>query len=215
MLYFVLTWLAWKLDWVVTVMMLCYFSFAGACITHNSMHVRTFKGETGEVLWRCALYGHPVSTFVPGHNLSHHRHTQRSMDPMRTTKVRYELNWLNLLMFQPSVAWDVLQMDVRYMALKKHCGDSYFWSCAREWWLLYHLGSLWSLPDIIPINPDPSHHIHREQCPIDHDQTMQWRNYTFVASTFSAGLHGDFFVMLPLIARLSWAGYSFSRTGIR
>ena len=36
-------------------------------------------------------------------------------------------------MFQPSVAWDVFKMDVRYMALKKHCGDSYFWSCAREW----------------------------------------------------------------------------------
>ena len=36
-------------------------------------------------------------------------------------------------MFQPCVAWDVFKMDMRYMALKKHCGDSYFWSCAQEW----------------------------------------------------------------------------------
>ena len=138
-LYFVLTWLAWRLDWAVRVVVLCYFSFAGACITHNSMHLRTFKGETEEVLWRYALslvYGHPTSTFVPGHNLSHHRHTQSRMDPMRTTKVRYKWNWVNLVMFQPSVAWDVFKMDVRYMALKKHCGDSYFWSCAQEWLVL-------------------------------------------------------------------------------
>ena len=54
-LYFVLTWLAWRLDWAVSVVVLCYFSFAGACITHNSMHLRTFKGDTEEVLWRYAL----------------------------------------------------------------------------------------------------------------------------------------------------------------
>ena len=82
MLYFVLTWLAYRLDWVVSVVVLCYFSFAGACITHNSMHLRTFVGGQAEVLWRGLLsltYGHPVSTFVPGHNLSHHRHTQSRM----------------------------------------------------------------------------------------------------------------------------------------
>tara|TARA_B100001758_G_scaffold110710_1_gene94910 strand:- start:228 stop:1226 length:999 start_codon:yes stop_codon:yes gene_type:complete len=135
-LYFALTFVAWRLDLAVLTPVLCYFSFAGACITHNSMHLRTFVCDHTEALWRHALsltYGHPASTFVPGHNLSHHRHTQSSKDPMRTTKVRYRWNWVNLLMFQPRVAWDVFRMDMRYMALKKHCGEPYFWTCAQEW----------------------------------------------------------------------------------
>ena len=135
-LYFLLTAVVWRMDWVASVVVLCYFSFAGACITHNSMHARTFTDENTEILWRHALsltYGHPVSTFIPGHNLSHHRHTQTTMDPMRTTKLRYQWHWMNLLLFQPTVALDVFKMDVRYMALKKHCKDAYFWTCVQEW----------------------------------------------------------------------------------
>ena len=110
-LYFLLTAVVWRMDWIASVIVLCYFSFAGACITHDSMHARTFTDENAEILWRHALsltYGHPVSTFIPGHNLSHHRHTQTTMDPMRTTKLRYQWHWMNLLLFQPTVAWDVL-----------------------------------------------------------------------------------------------------------
>lgn len=135
-LYFALSGVAWSLDRAVLIPAVCYFSFAGACITHNSMHARTFVSDHAEALWRHALsltYGHPASTFVPGHNLSHHRHTQTAMDPMRTTKLRYRWNWLNLLLFQPTVAWAVFRMDLRYLALQKRCGHPYFRTCAREW----------------------------------------------------------------------------------
>ena len=141
--YFVLSALSWHYalgpTTVLAVALLSYFSFAGACITHNSMHCRTFCHELNEVLWRHALsltYGHPVNTFVPGHNLSHHRHTQTSMDPMRTSKLSFKWNLLNGLLFQPTVAADVFKMDVRYLALKKHTGAPYFQRCVNEWLVL-------------------------------------------------------------------------------
>ena len=38
---------------------------------------------------------------------------------MRTSKLRYKWNFLNGLMFQPTVAWDVFKMDMRYLSLKR------------------------------------------------------------------------------------------------
>lgn len=140
-LYFALTWLAWLQPHTCfsTVAVLCYFSFAGACITHNSMHCRTFVSPLHETIWRHLLsgsYGHPVSTFVPGHNLSHHRYTQTAMDPMRTSKLRYRHNLLNLLLFQPTVSSGVFRLDVQYLLLKRHCRHSYYSICVNEWLLL-------------------------------------------------------------------------------
>lgn len=40
-------------------------------------------------------YGHPSSSYVPGHNLSHHKYTQTTKDFMRTSKVKYRWNFLN------------------------------------------------------------------------------------------------------------------------
>jgi len=37
---------------------------------------------------------------------------------MRTTKLRYKWNLMNGIMFQPTVAWDVFKMDIRYLSLK-------------------------------------------------------------------------------------------------
>ena len=48
----------------------------------------------------------------------HFRYTQTRMDPMRTSKLRYQWNFLNGLLFQPTVAFDVFKMDMRYLSLK-------------------------------------------------------------------------------------------------
>jgi fatty acid desaturase len=86
--YFALSTLAWYYDDVVsaslplsvlTFLVLSYYSFAGATIVHNTMHCRCFNDKNLEHAWHHLLsltYGHPVSTFVPGHNLSHHRYPQ-------------------------------------------------------------------------------------------------------------------------------------------
>jgi len=53
-------------------------SFDGAVITHNTMHCPIFhhscKGLNTLVKVLLTLtYGHPVTSYVPGHNLSHHK----------------------------------------------------------------------------------------------------------------------------------------------
>jgi fatty acid desaturase len=77
-------------------------SFMGAVATHNAIHVPLFKSKHLNSLYQICLslqYGGSVSIFVPGHNLSHHRYPQQARDVMRTTKVRYQWNMLNGLLF--------------------------------------------------------------------------------------------------------------------
>ncbi|KAF4680016.1 hypothetical protein FOZ60_014246 [Perkinsus olseni] len=99
------------------------------------MHCKVFFNDTLNRIFQCILsltYGHPVSTFVPGHNLSHHRYTQLRMDPMRTSKLRYSWNFLNGLLFQPTVAGDVLKADVRYILVQRDNGRQYYVNALRE-----------------------------------------------------------------------------------
>ncbi|KAF4659339.1 hypothetical protein FOL46_006625 [Perkinsus olseni] len=149
-LYFQVTYYSWvwhpSLDdttsatrtllWIcIAFLLCCYFSFAGATITHNTMHCKVFFNDTLNRIFQCILsltYGHPVSTFVPGHNLSHHRYTQLRMDPMRTSKLRYSWNFLNGLLFQPTVAGDVLKADVRYILVQRDNGRQYYVNALRE-----------------------------------------------------------------------------------
>lgn len=214
-IYFALTTVSWRYSLGLhsaalppLVLLLCYFSFAGACITHNSMHCRTFASPTAEILWRHALsmtYGHPASSYVPGHNLSHHRYTQTRKDPMRTSKLNYRCNFLNALLFQPTVAADVFKMDVRYLALKHHTNDPYFQTCLSEWivlgtsqiylllmdpykFLLFvympHLFAQWA---IVSIN-----YAQHDGCDLAKDSVNGSRNFTgpyINYLTFNNGLH--------------------------
>lgn len=80
----------------------CWFSFFGAVATHNTVHSPVWKSRTMNRLFQVVLtltYGHPVSAYVPGHNLSHHKYTQSRKDVMRTSKVRFRWNLLNGLFF--------------------------------------------------------------------------------------------------------------------
>ena len=89
----------------------CWFSFFGAVATHNTVHAPVFHQRWANRLFQVALtltYGHPVSAYVPGHNLSHHKHTQKRADLMRTSKVQLGWNVANFLVFFPRVAFDML-----------------------------------------------------------------------------------------------------------
>jgi fatty acid desaturase len=109
--YFGLVILAWNTPmvwWLDALMVatICCFSWFCAVITHNTIHCPIFKKRRLNNWMQVVLtqtYGHPVSTFVPGHNLSHHRFTQKAQDVMRTSKVRYRWNLLNLALFFPLV----------------------------------------------------------------------------------------------------------------
>jgi fatty acid desaturase len=95
----------------------CFFSFFGAVITHNTVHCPMFRSEAMNRVMQVVLtltYGHPVSSFVPGHNLSHHRFTQTRRDVMRTSKVRFRWNLLNGFLFMFCMAPSIMRADSAY-----------------------------------------------------------------------------------------------------
>lgn len=111
------------------IVLLCFGSFVCACITHNSLHSKTFSSPLFEEIYHYILsitFGHPVATFVPGHNIGHHRYTQNAKDSMRTSKMRYKWHFLNLLLFQTTVSWNVFMTDMRYMLCQRVLINSLF-----------------------------------------------------------------------------------------
>lgn len=112
---------AWWILWALT----CYFSFIGAVAVHNTIHCPVFYSKTANKLFQIVLsltYGHPVSNYVPGHNLSHHQNTQTSKDVMRTTKLRYKWHLINGLMFFPTIGIGMLGNDASYFSVQRKMG---------------------------------------------------------------------------------------------
>ena len=122
------------------VVLTCCFSFFGAVATHNTVHSPVFKSRAMNRMFQVVLtltYGHPVSAFVPGHNLSHHRYTQSRRDVMRTTKVRYRWNFLNGLLFIAHVAGDITKGDVRFFKAMFKKSPAWAWQMVAEFGVLY------------------------------------------------------------------------------
>jgi fatty acid desaturase len=126
--YFVALVGAWSLPFArpvavaAAVAFLCWISWINAVITHNVVHVPLWRSSALNRATRIVLsltYGFPVSEYIPGHNLSHHRYVQARRDVMRTSKVRYSWNLLNILAFFPAVAFDVAHANSRYVEFAK------------------------------------------------------------------------------------------------
>ena len=117
-------------------------SWLCAVIAHNVVHspvfTRRWMNKALQV-WVSLSYGFPISDYIPGHNLSHHRFTQAAEDVMRTTKVRFKWNLLNLIFFMAAVTPAILRGNARYKKLKG--------SHAREWnrQLLIEAVIVWSV----------------------------------------------------------------------
>ncbi len=104
-------------------------SWIAAVITHNTIHAPIFKKRWMNRIFQVALtltYGFPVSEYIPGHNLSHHRFTQKPEDVMRTTKVQYRWNLLNFLAFVPRVAPDVAVANWKFVSLMRPKNPAWF-----------------------------------------------------------------------------------------
>ena len=92
-------------------------SWLVAVITHNTVHTPVFYDRTLNRIfqvWLSLSYGFPVSEYLPGHNLSHHKFTQKGADLMRTTKVRFGWNLLNAVFFVPMVAFSVTIANYKF-----------------------------------------------------------------------------------------------------
>jgi fatty acid desaturase len=95
----------------------CVVSWICAVIAHNTVHSPVFKQRWLNKLfqvWVSLSYGFPISDYVPGHNLSHHRFTQQREDVMRTSLVHYRWNLLNLILFMPTVTPGILRGNTRF-----------------------------------------------------------------------------------------------------
>jgi len=93
-------------------------SWIVAVITHNTVHAPIFFNRTYNRLfqvWLSLSYGFPVSEFLPGHNLSHHKFAQKGGDLMRTTRVNFGWNLLNAVFFVPVVAPSITRANYRFV----------------------------------------------------------------------------------------------------
>ena len=140
--YYALAYSAWwwsPASWwvaVPVVMATSWMSLTTATITHNTIHAPIFHSRTLNRVFQLVLtmaYGHPVSAYVPGHNLSHHLHTQSRRDVMRTTKLRFRWNLLNQLLFLPMIAGDITKADLSFAVAMRTERPRWFRQWVLEW----------------------------------------------------------------------------------
>lgn len=186
----------------------CVFSFFGAVITHNTIHCPVFVSRTVNRVFQVVLsltYGNAVSAYVPGHNLSHHKHVQTTKDVMRTTKVRHTWNLLNMIQFAPKIAIAIMKNDAAYVGAMKGTHKKWFvqyrietatvlvttialfildWKKALIYWFIPHIYAAWG---IISMN-----YLQHDGCDIDHPYNHS-RNFVGRLVnwwTFNNGYHG-------------------------
>ena len=100
---------------------LSYSAWLTAVVAHNTVHCSVFRRRwlnSAFQVWVSLSYGFPISEYIPGHNLSHHRFLQAREDVMRTSKVRFRWNLLNLLAFPFAVTPAILRGNRRYLSLR-------------------------------------------------------------------------------------------------
>lgn len=186
----------------------CVMSFLCAVITHNAIHSPMFRKRSANRVLQVILslsYGSAVSAFVSGHNLSHHRHTQSPRDVMRTTKVRHQSNFVNILEFVVKVGIAIAKNDLEYAkAMRERHGAWYRqyrienyavwiatallfvldWKKGLLYWLVPHLYAAWG---IISMN-----YLQHDGCDIEHPYNHSRNFVSKVVNwwTFNNGYHG-------------------------
>jgi len=212
--YFVALGGAWSLSLarsgsvLVAVAALCWISWINAVITHNVVHVPLWRSAWLNKLTRAVLsltYGFPVNEYVPGHNLSHHRYAQQRRDTMRTTKSRSRWNLANLVIFFPTVAFDVMRANARYVAAARDRRPGWYserraqvalawgvklallaldWKKALLFVFVPHLGAVWGVTTV--------NYLWHDGCDADHpyDHSRNFVGKVFNWFHFNNGFHG-------------------------
>lgn len=176
--YFALVATAWLMSpplWLAIPLWIAVasFSFFCAVITHNTIHCPIFHSKRLNRAFQVVLtltYGHPVSTFVPGHNLSHHKFTEGPRDVMRTTKARFRWHPLNGVAFFLMVAPGIVSGERAFVRAMRQQRPRWFrqliieagvligisavllvldWQKFIIWWYLPHL---WAAFGIVTMN---------------------------------------------------------------
>jgi fatty acid desaturase len=130
-------WIHGKYDLTMAALVagICFTSFQGAVQNHNAVHCPVFKKRWMNRAYQVVLtliYGHPSSSYVPGHNLGHHKATDTPKDAMRTSKARFRLNILNIVLFILLVAKSVAAADSSYAKAMRKRHPIWFRQLAME-----------------------------------------------------------------------------------
>ncbi|MEQ6120662.1 fatty acid desaturase [Reichenbachiella sp. MALMAid0571] len=135
-LYFVFTTIAWVvfpiMPWyinAVIVLGVCWWSFFCAVIVHNTIHTPIFRSKTANKIFQVVLsftYGHSVSGYVAGHNLSHHQNLAGLKDISRTSKLRFKWNFLNQVLFFFITMFDILNAEKRWAQKMKKTNPKWY-----------------------------------------------------------------------------------------
>lgn len=212
--YFMVLAAAWSLPidrrlWLAcAVALLCWLSWLNAVITHNVVHAPIWRSRALNRATKVALsltYGFPVSDYVPGHNLSHHRYTQTRRDVMRTSKVRFRWNLLNILALFPAVALDVMRANARYVRFAGRSRPDWLadrrveivvtwgvklallaidWKKALLFVFVPHLGAVWGVTTVNFLWHDGCDETHK----YNHSRNFVGRVFNWFH--FNAGYHG-------------------------
>jgi fatty acid desaturase len=104
-LLFIGCWFFLPLKWYYILpaeILLCSINFMVAITIHNTVHCPIFHNKflnKINFIMLTLAFGSPATGYVPGHNLSHHKHLQTPKDNTRTVKMRFKWNLLNQLLF--------------------------------------------------------------------------------------------------------------------
>lgn len=194
--------------WAIpTFLGLTLLAFQGAVQTHNSVHAPIFKRRWANKVYQVVLtlvYGHPVSSYVPGHNLSHHKYTQSQRDLMRTTKAQFSHNLVNLFLFMPMTAPGIMVADAAYTKAMKERHPRWYkqmraeliilwivqiallvidWRKAIVFWLVPHLIAQWAIVTMNLLQHDGCD----ENSAYDHSRNFVGRTINWW--TFNNGYH--------------------------
>jgi fatty acid desaturase len=130
------SWLTSTLLFIAT-MQFCFFQ---AVATHNCVHVPPFSVPALNRWWNVVLsctIGHPVSTFIPGHNYSHHKYMETRKDIMRTCQMKYKWNFLNLVLFAPTINGQTMRNDFNYFKAQRAKGRPIYNQLLLEFTVTY------------------------------------------------------------------------------
>ena len=208
----ILPWFFWQsiATWqiVLWVVVNCFFSFSCAVIIHNTIHAPIFKSKKMNKLFQFVLsftYGHSVSAYVPGHNFSHHKYTQHLEDAIRTTKMRYRINFFNQLFFFYSLSGDIVKGEFAFAARMRKERPEWFWQyalelglvilsnvvllvinwkCALLFWIIPHQYAAWGIVGTNYFQHDGCDENH----PYNHTRNFSSKSLNFLL--FNNGYHG-------------------------
>lgn len=129
---------------------LCALNFIIAITIHNTIHCPIFKNKKLNKLYQILLsiaFGSPASGFVPGHNLSHHKHLQTPKDNARTNKMRFKCNLLNQALFFFVMIPNIVKTEQSFV---KHVGKkkrNWYRQYQIETWIMWTWRVIWLIID--------------------------------------------------------------------